>query len=177
MVEVYSMYSKICLCKCMWAWGQSHKGKAGRERRTSRVAITVQSLWVCTTYVGKQVFCRLPALSVLKTILVGISLGKLNQVYAWRITDESQKNLEDTTDIHWYPLISTDIHLCEGCLGLVPQAAPELLKMTSVAQGWSISYHSTSLCEKVGSTTIWNGKLQMERQMEHRNLIPVIPLT
>jgi hypothetical protein len=36
-------------------------------------------------------------------------------------------------------------------LGVVPQAAPELLKMTSVAQGWSISYHSTSLCEKSGA--------------------------
>ena len=84
------------------------------------------------------VLSRSLALSVLKSVPVGISSGKINQVYALRIRDDFQKNLKNTTEIHW----------SEGYLGLAPQTAPEQLKMTSVAQRWSISYHGTSLCEK-----------------------------
>lgn len=136
MVFVYSMYSKICLCKCMWAWGQSQKGKEWGERRNAVLR------WLCRAC-GYAHRCSADRLHFQSS--KGFPLGSLWGRLARCMLEESRMNSRRILKI---PLISTDIRWSEGYLGVVPQAAPELLKMTSVAQGWSISYHSTSLCKK-----------------------------
>ena len=102
----------LCTARFVFASACEHedsqKGKEWGERRNAVLR------WLCRAcgYAHRCSADRLHFQSS-KGFPLGSLWGRLcSQVYAWRITDEFQKNLKDTTDIHWYPLIWRILGAC-----------------------------------------------------------------